>query len=140
MTRDDRGSALVETVFVGLLMLLPLIWLLGVLADMHRGALASTAAAREAGADAARSTSLAEAERAIDAAVAQAFLDHGLDPSFAQVRWSAANDMDRGGAVEIEVTYSVSVVQAPLLGQVAGPAVDVSAQHVGRIDPYRSRS
>jgi hypothetical protein len=139
MKARETGSALVETVLVALLFMVPLIWLLGVLADMHRGALASTAAAREAGADAARATSIDEAERAVDAAVAQAFIDHGLNPSDAEVSWTASNDFERGAAVEIEVSYPVTVLQAPLLGRVAGPSVEVSARHVARIDPFRSR-
>jgi hypothetical protein len=139
VTRTQQGSALIETVLVGLLLMVPLIWLLGVLADMHRGALASTAAAREAGADAARATSVTEAERAIDAAIAQAFRDHGLDPASAQVSWSAPRGFERGAAVEIEITYPVTMLQAPFLGSVAGPSVDVSARHAARIDPFRSR-
>jgi len=124
---------------VALLFMVPLIWLLGVLADVHRGALASTAAAREAGADAARATSMEGAKRSVDAAVAQAFIDHGLDPSDAEVAWTASNDLERGAAVEIEVTYPVTVLQAPLLGRVSGPSVEVSARHIARLDPFRSR-
>lgn len=136
--RDQGGSALIETVLVALLLMVPLVWLLGVLADMHRGALASTAAAREAGADAARATSTEDAQRSVESAVAQAFRDHGLDPGRAQVAWSSAG-LERGGAVEIEVTYAVTVLQAPLLGQVAGPSLEISARHVARVDPFRSR-
>lgn len=140
MSRDDRGSALIETILVGLLLMVPLIWVLGVLADMHRGALAATAAAREAAAEAARLTSVADADRAVDAAVAQAFRDHGIDPSEAEVAWSTTGAMERGGAVEVAVSYDVTVLQAPLLGRVSGPSIEVSAQHVSRIDLYRSRS
>lgn len=139
MKRSEHGSTLVETILVALLFMIPLIWLLGMLADAHRGALASTAAAREAAADAARMASAAEADRAIDSAVAQAFRDHGLDPSEAEVTWSLAPGMERGGAVEIEVSYPVTILQAPLLGRVAGPSITVRAHHASRIDPYRSR-
>lgn len=139
MNARERGSALVETVVIGVVFMIPLVWLLGVLADLHRGALAATAAAREAGADAARATSVGDAQRAIDVAVARAFRDHGLDPADADVRWSTSPAMERGGAVEIEVGYSVAVLQAPLLGRVGEPSIEVNAQHVARIDPFRSR-
>ena len=137
--RNERGSTLVETLLIGLLFMVPLIWVLGVLADLHRGALAATAAAREAGADAARTDSPAEAERAIELAVARAFRDHGLEPSDADVSWSFPAGMERGAAVEIEVGYPVTVVQAPFIGRVSGPSVAVRAHHVARIDPFRSR-
>lgn len=135
----ERGSALIETVLIGLMFLVPLIWALGILADLQRGAFASSAAAREAGADAARQTSRAGSERAIELAIAQAFRDHGLDPSDAEVAWSTTPRMGRGGAVEIEVAYRVPVLQAPFIGRVGGPSVEVRARHVARIDPYRSR-
>ena len=139
MTRNDRGIAVVETLLLGLLLLVPLIWVLGVLADLHRGALAAAAGVREAGFDAARSTTFANADRAIDAAVRRAFLDQGLDASRVKVQWTAAAGLARGGTVEVEVSYPVTVLQAPLLGKVAGPSVWVEARHVARIDLYRSR-
>jgi hypothetical protein len=139
MNRDERGTSLAEIVLVSLLFMVPLIWLLGFLADLHRGALASSAAAREAGAEAARATTPEDAARAIDAAVAEAFIDQGLDPRSADVRWTFAPGFERGGAVEITVGYRVTAVQAPLLGRAPGPSVEVTAEHVARIDPYRSR-
>jgi hypothetical protein len=139
MRRDQRGIAIVETLLLGLLLLVPLMWGLGVLADLHRGALAAAAAVREAGFDAARSTTLAEADRAIDLAVSRAFSDQGLDPSDARVRWTAPAGLARGGTVEIVVSYPVTVLQAPLLGRVGGPSVWIDAHHIARIDLYRSR-
>lgn len=138
MRREETGSALIESILIALLFMVPLIWLLGVLSDLHRGALASTAAAREAGADAARATSIADAERAVEVAVAQAFRDHGLDPEDADVSWTSSG-LERGGAVEIRVGYAVTVLQAPFLGRVAGPSVDIRATHIARVDPFRSR-
>jgi hypothetical protein len=138
VTGSQDGSTLVETLLVGLLSMVPLIWLLTVLADVHRGALASTAAAREAGADAGRSTSVAEANGAVDEAVARAFLDHGIPASEAEVSWTTSGGLERGAAVEVQVTYAVPVFQAPFLGGV-GPSIDITARHVARVDPYRSR-
>ena len=139
MTQPERGSALLETVLLGLILLMPVIWAVGVLADLHRGALASTAAAREAGFDAARASSAADARRAVDVAVARAFRDHGLDPADASIEWSAPSDLNRGGQVEVRISYSVPVAQAPFIGRVGGPSINVRARHVARIDPYRSR-
>lgn len=139
MTNRERGSSLIETMLLGLLLLIPLVWVLGVLADLQRGALASTAAAREAGSDAARSHDASSADRAVLGAVRQAFVDHGLAPSEAKVRWSSDPGLPRGGRVEVRVSYEVTVLQMPFLGRVAGPSIEVDASHVARIDPYRSR-
>ncbi|HEY7875370.1 MAG TPA: hypothetical protein VIG64_09635 [Actinomycetota bacterium] len=140
MTRASRdsGQAVVETILVGLLLLVPLIWTLSVLADVHRTALAAAAAVREAGFEAARSTSGPEATRAVDRAVAQAFGNQGLDPGPARVR-VVGGGLARGAAVEIEISYPVTILQAPLLGRVAGPSIWVRARHVARVDPYGSR-
>lgn len=134
---NERGTAMVETLLLGMLLLVPLIWTLGVLSELHRAALATTSAAREAGFDAARAATPAEAEERIDTAVTAAFADHGMDPSRARVEW--VSDLRRGGEVELRVSYDVPVLQAPLLGSVGGPSVTVRASHVARIDPYRSR-
>jgi hypothetical protein len=139
MTLEERGQAMLETILLGLLFLIPMIWALGVLADLHSGALAASAAAREAGFDAARATDVTDAERAVENAVEAAFRDQGLDPDKAAVRWSATGDLERGGSVEVSLRYPVTVLQAPLLGRVAGPSIWIRARHVARVDPFRSR-
>jgi Flp pilus assembly protein TadG len=134
---NERGMAMIETLLLGLLLLVPLIWMLGVLSEMHRAALATTTAAREAGFDAARASNAREAETRIDAAVAASLADHGVDPSRADVHWTA--DLSRGGKVELRVSYDVPVLQAPFLGSPGGPSIPVTASHVAIVDPYRSR-
>jgi hypothetical protein len=135
--KDERGFALTEGILLGLLLLIPLIWLLGVLSDLQRGALAASAAAKEAGAEAARVADPAEMGPAIATAVRHAFRDHGLDPAGAEVRFTSAGE--RGSAVEVVVGYDVTALQVPFLGKVSGPSIHVSAKHVARIDPYASR-
>jgi hypothetical protein len=136
MTRES-GQAMIETILLGLLLLVPLVWMLGVLADVHRTSLAATAAVRAAGFEAARSATAPDAVVAVDEAVARAFVDHGLDPTEVVVDWGS--NLGRGERVEIEIGYPVPVAQAPLLGRVGGPSVWVRARHVARVDPYRSR-
>jgi hypothetical protein len=135
----ERGAALIETVLLGLILIVPLIWALGVLGTIHRSALAATAAAREAGLDAARAPDMVSAERSVTAAVVTAFRNQGLDPNDARVRWTAGSFLRRGAAIEVEVRFPVTVLQAPLLGAVTGPSVWVEARHVARVDLYRSR-
>jgi len=71
--REERGSALVEFVFIALVVFVPLVYLVAGFSAVQRGVFASTAAAREAGRamgtapDAA--TGQARAERAVQLAV-----------------------------------------------------------------------
>ncbi|MDQ3662470.1 MAG: hypothetical protein M3454_15740 [Actinomycetota bacterium] len=135
---DQRGQALIESLLLGMLLLVPLIWALGVLSDLHRSALVTAAAAREAGFQAATASTEALAGAAIDAAVARALVDGGIDLASARVSWSAVPRLERGAAVEVEVSYPVTVLQAPFLGRIAGPSIWVTSRHVARVDPYRS--
>ncbi|HEX2049331.1 MAG TPA: hypothetical protein VHJ34_01720 [Actinomycetota bacterium] len=137
MNRTESGQAVVEVVVVCVLLVVPLIVLLSVVSDVHRAALATTAAARAAGFDAARSADAPAADGAVDAAVGRALLDHRLDPADARVRWSGA--LGRGAPIEVEVSYPVRVFGVPFAGGASGPSVWVTARHVARVDPYRSR-
>lgn len=127
---------MVEGVLLALVLMVPVVWLLGVLADVHRGALAATAAAREAGFAAARATDRAAANAAVQAAVVTAFDNHGADARRVQVRWGGS--VARGGRVEVVVSYPVSVLQGPFLGRVADPVVWVRARHAAVVDRYGS--
>lgn len=138
MPHDERGQALIETLLLGLLLMAPLLWGLGVLADIHRNALAVAAAAREAGFEAARARHPATARLEGEQAVAVAFADHGIDPADATVRWSLGH-LERGATIAVVVSSRVTVLQAPFLGRVSGPSIVVDAKHVARVDPYASR-
>jgi hypothetical protein len=133
----ERGSSLVETIVLGLLFMAPLLWGLGVLAELHRTALASTAAVREAGDQAAASATAAEARAAIESAVAEALSDHGLDPHLADVRLTSGASLERGMLVEISLTYPVRVFS---LAGASTPAINVTAHHVTTVEPYASRA
>lgn len=135
---DDKGQALIETLLLGLVLMAPLLWALGVLADVHRNALATSAAAREAGFEASRADDPGAARREAERAVARAFADHGLAPREATLRLSTRG-LERGATIEIVVSTEVPVLQAPFLGRVSGPSIGVDAKHVARIPPYASR-
>jgi len=136
---DERGQALIESVLLGILLIVPVVWALMVLADVHRAALAATAAAREAGFDATLSDDLVAADARVDRAVELALDNHGLDARRSTVRWSAGEGLDRGARVEVHVAYPVSVVRFPFLGDVSGPSVWVRSTHIARVDPFASR-
>jgi hypothetical protein len=139
MKDDEAGSALIESVLLGLLFLVPTLWAVVLLADVHRGALATTAAAREAGFEAVRWDDRASAARAVDGAVEMALENHGLDPTRARVVLTASG-LARGSAVEVGISYPVRLFRLPLIGGDIGPSLWIRARHVARIDPYRSES
>lgn len=139
MIKREEGQALLESLLLGLVLLVPILWLLAVLSQLHVGALAVTAAVREAATDAARSADGRMASEAIERAVAQALVDHQLDPARSEVEWSGAG-LRRGSSVYVEVSYPIPLLQAPLIGTVGGPSIWVRARHVTRVDPFRERA
>jgi hypothetical protein len=138
MRSDQKGQALIETLLLGLLLLAPLLWGLGVLADLHRTALAAAAAAREAGFEVSRSTTRQTASAAALKVVDQAFRDHGLDPSKVELEMSLSR-LERGAPIQIRLSYPVDVLSAPFLGRVSDASIWIHAKSVARVDPFRSR-
>lgn len=138
-TSAQRGQALMETILLGLVLLAPLIWALGVLADLQRASLAATNAVRDAGFEAAAASDATVAARRMDTAVKRSFVNHGLDPSLARLKTSFKAGLRRGAELALEVRYPVSVIAAPFLGRIAGPSVWVRAVHVTRVPLYGSR-
>ena len=136
---EERGHALIEALFIGLVLLVPLIWLLSVSSELHGAALGTSSAAREAGFEATRSLDPITADRRIASVINETIAAHGLDPSRVEVTWAPAEGWRRGGFIEVVVSYRVSVFQMPLLGSVSEPDIVVSGRHVTAIDRYRSR-
>lgn len=139
MSRNEDGHALIEAMLLGLLFIVPLIWLLSVSAEIHGAVLGTSSAAREAGFEAARSVDVVDADRRVSAAVARSIADHGLEPQRARIEWVPSPGWRRGGSVEVVISYRVPVFQFPLFGEIGEPTVVVSGRHLATIDRYRSR-
>lgn len=137
MRREQEGFALVEAILLALVLIVPLVWLLGMLAHVHRAALGTTAAAREAGFAVARDTTGTAGPSGIDMAVARALRDQHLDVRRARVGVSLPNGTERGGAVHIEIVYPVPMLDLPIFDRL--PSISVSVEHDVIIDRYRSR-
>jgi Flp pilus assembly protein TadG len=88
LRRDDAGTAIIEFVFVAVIVLVPLIYLLAAVATVQRNSLAVNQAARDAGRAYATSESSGEARQRVAAAVRLALADQGL-PNDADVRFVA---------------------------------------------------
>lgn len=133
---DEGGYAVLEAFLVGLILMVPLVWMLTVASTLHRTALASSSAAREAGLIAARAVTAAEADRKARAAVARALSEQGIDPDSSIVSLSWVSD--RRATVGVEVEVPVRVLTIPFVGRPSGPMILVRASHVAHTDPYRS--
>jgi len=86
---DDSGNAIIEFVFVAVVVLVPLVYLIAAVATVQRTQLAVSDAARNAGRAFATSSNPASAPVRAQAAVRLALADQGL-PDDATVRFVAA--------------------------------------------------
>ena len=137
--RSDDGSAVVEIVWLGILLLVPLLWIVLSVFEVQRGAFATTSAARSA----ARAYALADSDAAgreqASAAIRQAMADQGGDDQdFAFDVTCGGGDCHAPGAV---ITVTVwSCVDLPLLPAVLGgdaPSFRLDATHTVPIGQFR---
>ena len=133
---DDSGTAVIESVILGMVLILPMVWLLSVLAGVHSAALATNSAVREAGA--AISSSFG-APPDLHLLAREALTNHGLDPAASSLEVNAPHGFSRGAKVQIAMSYRVPVFDPPFLSADIGPRITIRSRHVARVDPYRSR-
>ena len=136
---DDRGSAVVEFTYLGVLLLIPLVYVLLTVFTVQKAAFGVTEAARAAGrAYTTASSPDAANERAMQA-TRLALTDQGLDPDVRpRLACETTPCLSPGAAVTVTVTYDVPL---PLLGNVFGvvPAsIPVTGRHVAVVDRFRA--
>lgn len=138
--RDDKGSAVVEFVFLAVLLLVPLVYVLLAVFSVQRAAYAVTAAAREAGRAYVTATGPdPEAEARARRAAEVALADHGLRLADAGATFACDRRpcLSPGGRLTVRIATRVPL---PFLGALPGaPAsVGVDAEHLAVVDRYRS--
>jgi hypothetical protein len=148
-SRREQGAAVVELVVVALTLLVPLVYVMVVMADVQRALLATSAAAREAGRVYVTGPDRVAAERRAGAAYREVLVSYGMragDPRAslrlrsgcpAEGASGCAGGFGPGAEVEVVVTYRVPVARLPFLGAVAGPSIVIGATHHTRVDRYR---
>ncbi|HEU5222088.1 MAG TPA: TadE family protein [Candidatus Lumbricidophila sp.] len=130
----ERGSASVEFLSLGVLLLVPLIYLVITVAKVEAATFAAEGAARHAARLAVATTSDADRARAVNGVVAQAMADFDLDPNAAAVRVQCEPADCRGAGAHVEVTVTARVA-LPLVpdwlvtNQVGGVQVAASATY-----------
>ena len=86
--REERGSALVEFVFIALVVFVPLVYLVAGFSAVQRGVFASTAAAREAGRALGEAPDMATGQARAERAVQLAVQDQSVDATDVQLAYA----------------------------------------------------
>jgi Flp pilus assembly protein TadG len=140
-TRKEEGSAAVELAWLGILLLVPMLWIVLSVFEVQKGAFGTSAAARAAGRAYALAPDDAEGRRRAEAAARQALADQGLGDAPLTVTVtceSAGTSCHSGGAV---ITVHVSSrVDLPLMPEVLGgdrPSFALDATHTVPIGQYQ---
>ncbi|MDJ0334578.1 hypothetical protein QMG83_05015 [Salinibacterium sp. G-O1] len=137
---DDRGSASLEFITAGLVLLVPLVYLILAMASIQAGALAVEGAARQASRVFVQSGDIGSAQTSAVRAVEFALADHGIDPDSAAISVTCEPDpstcLTRRGFVTVTVALSAPLPLVPpvLIGDfpLAVPLSATSTQQVSR--------
>jgi Flp pilus assembly protein TadG len=140
-TRSERGSALVELTWLGVLLLIPMLWIVLSAFDVQRGAFGVSSAARAAGRAYALAPSDALGMARAEQAARQALDDQGLRDVPLTVTVTCTpdpHDCHQGTSL---VTVRVATrVDLPLLPDVLGggaPSFALDASHTVPIGQYQ---
>ena len=139
--RGEQGSALVELTWLGLLLLVPMLWIVVSVFEVQRGAFGVSGAARSAGRAFALAPSDAVGQARAEAVVRRALDDQGLDGDDFTLRVTCTpfpTDCHSGTSV---ITVRVATtVELPLLPDVLGggtPGFALDASHTVPIGQYQ---
>jgi Flp pilus assembly protein TadG len=138
-TRDERGSAVVEFVALGVLLLLPLVYLVLMLARVQAGAYSVSQAARESGRAFVTAADGDDALARARAAAAISFLDHDFaDSGRLSVACDGTPCLRPDGRVQTTATVQVPLPLVPGFARRVVPlSIPVSATHVSTVDRFR---
>lgn len=147
MTDDDAGTAIIEFIFVAVIVMVPLVYLIVAVAGVQRSELAVSQAAREAGRAFATSDRADQAIARAEVAVRIALHDQGL-PDDAELRYIPAGEdcADEPPAVTPQLRpgaeFTVCVrrrVTIPAVPNVLlGKGIITWGEYVVHIDDYRA--
>lgn len=141
MNRDEQGSAVVELVWLGILLLVPMLWIVMSVFEVQRGAFGVSAAARSAGRAFALAPTDGEGTERARAAARQALADQGLGDAPLEVTVTCtpypANCHSGTSVITVRVATRVDL---PLLPDVLGgdkPSFALDATHTVPIGQYQ---
>jgi Flp pilus assembly protein TadG len=137
--RDERGTAVVEFVVLAVLMLIPLVYLVMMMARLQAGSFAVSQAAREAGRAYVTAESGQDAPARAQAAARIAFLDHSFeDDGRLRIACDGSPCLRPDGRVETTATVRVPLPLIPaFVREVVPMSLPVSASHLSTVDRFR---
>lgn len=144
---DDQGRAMIEFIFLGVLTLVPLLYLVIAAFDLERSVFAVTQAAREAGRAYATADDPLRAEARASYSAGLALRDQGLSATGMSLRYVAvaAGCSTGGGGAEtlapgadfaVCVTRTVQLPGIP--GYFTGRSNTVTGRYVVHVDDFRA--
>jgi Flp pilus assembly protein TadG len=143
--RRDDGSAIIEFIFVAVVVMVPLVYVIVAVSVVQRSQLAVTQGARDIGRAFATSPSAGQAAPRSDAALRLALADQGL-PDDAELRFVAADAscdapaitpaLVPGAVFTVCVSRHVRLPAVPTL--LAGRGVTTVSRYVVHVDDYRA--
>jgi hypothetical protein len=134
----QAGSAIVEFVFLAVLMMIPLFYLVMVLARLQAGAYGVSAAAREAGRAYVTAQVSAQAPDRARSAAGLAFADQGFEQEGRiEISCDGMPCLRPDGRIRITATVSVPMPLVPaFFSGIVPTQVPVSATHVVTVDRF----
>lgn len=141
LSTDERGSASLEFVTAGLILLVPMVYLVLVMSAIQAGALAVEGAARQAARVFVQSASTGDAEAAAARAIEFALTDYGIDAETATISVvctpEPADCLTRRGFVTVGVEITVPLPLTPPALTVDAPlAVPLSATATQQVSRF----
>ncbi len=138
---DDAGSASLEFITAGMILLVPIVYLVLTMAAVQGGALAVEGAARQAARVYVQADDDADAAASVERAVGFALVDHGIDPSIARVDVVCAPNpgrcLTRRGTVTVAVRIVVPLPLSPPVLDLAVPVgVPLEASATQRVSRF----
>lgn len=139
-TADDEGSASLEFIVGGVLLLAPILYLMLALGAIQGQSLGVEAAARHTARAVSTATDSADAAARADRVLASVIAEYGMDPAGVTVRWDCAGDAATcpaaGATLVVTVAARVALpLVPPILGMdeiAAVPVEATAAQKVSR--------
>lgn len=124
---SESGSAVVEFIFLGTLLLIPVVYLVLAVGSLQSGSYASVGAAHQAAKVFVSSDSPENGKLRAERAAMLAVTDHGLDPSSVSmdIVCSGEKCLEPGSMVTVHISVEVPLPLMPSM-----PALDLSAASV----------
>ncbi|MDF8263493.1 pilus assembly protein [Luteipulveratus sp. YIM 133296] len=139
--RRERGSAVVEFIVLGVVMTLPVFYLIVTLARLQAGTYAVAAASREAGRTYVTASSEADGAARAQVSARMAYQDQGFDDGAVTVTCDADPCLTRDALVRTHATLAVQLPLLPdALSGILPTAIEVSADHAERVDRFGAMS